>query len=167
MSSAASIAPATDNRVKAVLVAIKRHRGRPDALLEVLHTAQGVFGYLPTDVLWLIARQLKLPPSRVYGAATFYHFFTLKPRGEHTCVVCLGTACYIKGAPRVLAALEAEAGVVAGGTTPDGKVSVQSARCLGTCGIAPVVIYDSTVVGHETPESAAQRIREWLGNGPR
>jgi bidirectional [NiFe] hydrogenase diaphorase subunit len=144
------------------MVAVRRHRGRPDALLEVLHTAQEVFGHLPDDVLWFVARQLKLPPSRVLGVATFYHFFSRKPRGEHTCVVCLGTACYIKGAPRVLAAAEGEATVRAGGTTPDGRVSVQTARCLGACGIAPAVIYDGKIAGHQSPEAAAARVRGWL-----
>lgn len=157
---AGSLAP-SDPRVRAVAVTIKRHRARPDALLEVLHTAQEVFGYLSPDVLWFVARQLKLPPSRVYGVATFYHFFTLKPRGEHTCTVCLGTACHIKGAPAVLAALEAEAGVRAGGTSADGRVTVQTARCLGACGIAPAVVYDGAVVGHQTPDMARDHLRGW------
>jgi len=157
----------TDPRVKAVTLTIKRHHSRPDALLEVLHTAQEVYGYLPADLLWLIARQLKLPPSRVYGVATFYHFFSLKPKGEHACVTCLGTACYIKGAPRVLAAVEAAAGVRAGETTADGRVSVQTARCFGACGLAPAVIYDGQVAGHQTPESAADHVRGWLAHGPR
>jgi bidirectional [NiFe] hydrogenase diaphorase subunit len=81
-------------------------------------------------------------------------------------VACLGTACYIKGAPRVVAALEAAAGVRAGGTTPDGRVSVQTARCLGACGLAPAVIFDGHVAGRQTPEAAAARVREWLGHGP-
>jgi bidirectional [NiFe] hydrogenase diaphorase subunit len=150
------------------MVAIKRHRSRPDALLGVLHTTQEVFGYLPIDLLWLVARELKLPPSRVYGVATFYHFFSLKPKGEHTCVTCLGTACYIKGAPQVLNALEVAAGVKAGGTSIDGRVSLQTARCLGACGIAPAVVYDGKVLGHQTPETAVDQVRGWLGHdGPR
>jgi bidirectional [NiFe] hydrogenase diaphorase subunit len=164
---AAPAAPATDDRVKAVMVSIKRHRSRPEALLEVLQTAQRVFGYLPNDVLWLITRQLKLPPSRVFGVATFYHFFSLKPKGEHTCVVCLGTACYIKGAPQVVTALEKTAGVKAGGTTADGKVSVLTARCLGACGIAPAVVYDGQVLGHQSPEKAEHQLAAWGVNGPR
>lgn len=153
--------PASDQRLKAVTVAIKRHRGRADALLEVLHTVQGVYGYLPRELLWHVARQLKLPPSRVFGVATFYHFFSLEPRGEHQCVVCLGTACHIKGAPAIVRALEADNGMAFGETTPDGKVSLQAARCLGACGIAPVVIYDGTIAGTQTAESAVERVRGW------
>lgn len=153
--------PAADPRVKAVGIEIKRHRARPDALLEVLHRVQEVYGYLPVELLWFVARALKLPPSRVYGVATFYHFFTLKPKGRHTCVTCLGTACHIKGSNAVLTAVEQEAGAKAGTTSPDGTVSVQTARCLGACGLAPVVIYDGAVTAHQSPEAARDRVREW------
>ena len=88
---------------------MKKHQFKQDALIEVLHKAQELFGYLEDDLLLFVAYQLKLPPSRVYGVATFYHFFTLKPKGEHTCVVCMGTACYVKGADKVLAAVEEQA----------------------------------------------------------
>jgi bidirectional [NiFe] hydrogenase diaphorase subunit len=118
-------------------------------------------------LLWYIARGLKAPPSRVYGVATFYHFFSFKPRGEHTCVVCLGTACYVKGAGDVLAALEKEAGVASGGTTKDGKVSLLTARCLGACGIAPAVVYDNQVAGVQTVETSLERIKGWLSDGTR
>jgi bidirectional [NiFe] hydrogenase diaphorase subunit len=124
-----------------------------------------VYGYLPAELLWFVARRLRLPPSRVYGVATFYHFFTLKPAGVHTCVACLGTACHIKGADSVLAAIEGAAGVRAGGTSADGQVSVQTARCLGACGLAPVVIYDGTVAARQTPGLARDRIRGWR-DGP-
>jgi bidirectional [NiFe] hydrogenase diaphorase subunit len=153
--------PAADPRVKAVVIEIKRHRARPDALLEVLHRVQEVYGYLPMDLLWFLARRLKLPPSRVFGVATFYHFFTLKPKGRHTCVTCLGTACHIKGANSLLAAIENEAGTRTGTTSEDGSVSVQTARCLGACGLAPVVIYDGAVTGHQTPDTSRDRVREW------
>lgn len=157
--------PLADPRIKAIVVEIKRHRARPDALLEVLHRVQEVYGYLPVELLWFVARRLKLPPSRVYGVATFYHFFTLKPKGAHACVTCLGTACHIKGATAVLAAIEDEAGTRAGTTSADGRVSVQTARCLGACGLAPVVIYDGAVAARQTPESARDRVREWR-HGP-
>jgi bidirectional [NiFe] hydrogenase diaphorase subunit len=158
--------PPADPRVKAVVVEIKRHRSRPDALLEVLHRVQEVYGYLPPELLWFVARRLRLPPSRVYGVATFYHFFTFRPKGRHACVTCLGTACHIKGAAAVLAAVEAEAGARAGATSADGGVSVQTARCLGACGLAPVVIYDGTVTARQTPDAARERIRGWR-DGPR
>ncbi len=87
------------------------------------------------------------PLSRAYGVATFYHFFTLKPAGEHTCVICMGTACYIKGAPQLLDAVQRDLGIVPGETTADKKVSLLTARCLGSCGLAPAVVYDQEVAG--------------------
>ena len=143
---------------------MKRHQYQPDALIEVLHKAQELFGYLSNDLLITIARSLKLPPSRVYGVATFYHFFSLAPQGEHTCAVCLGTACYVKGAAALLEAVEREAGVKAGATTPDNRLSLMTARCLGACGIAPAAVFDGEVAGHVTAEQLADRIREMLGN---
>src|SRR5882672_8114008 len=94
--------PSGDKRFKILDVTMKRHQYQPDALIEVLHKAQELFGFLDRDVLFYVARGLKQPPSRVYGVATFYHLFSLKPQGEHTCVVCMGTACFVKGADRLL-----------------------------------------------------------------
>src|ERR1700751_4983869 len=95
-----------DKRFKILEALMKKHQFKQDALIEVLHKAQELFGYLEDDLLLFIAYKLKLPASRVYGVATFYHFFTLKPKGRHTCVVCMGTACYVRGAVKVLATLE-------------------------------------------------------------
>jgi len=153
-----------DKRFKILEVHMKRHQNRADALIEVLHKAQELFGYLEDDLLLFVAPGLKLPPSRVYGVATFYHFFTLKPKGAHTCVVCLGTACYVKGAKEVLAAVEQETGVRAGDTTADGQVSVLTARCIGACGIAPAVVYDGNVTARQTPDSALAQIQGWRSN---
>lgn len=153
---------ASDKRYKILEAHIKKFQHRQDALIEVLHKAQELFGYLEDDVLRYTAAQLKLPASRVYGVATFYHFFTLKPQGEHTCVVCLGTACYVKGANKVLAAVEAQAHIKAGETTPDNKLSLLTARCIGACGIAPAVVYDGTVTPRQTPESALAQINQWV-----
>ena len=154
--------PSGDNRFKLLEATMKRHQYQPDALIEVLHKAQELFGYLSVDLLLYIARSLKLPPSRVYGVATFYHFFSLAPQGEHTCVVCLGTACYVRGAAALLAAAEREAGVKAGATTPDSRLSLMTARCLGACGIAPAVVFDGTVSGHQSIELLVERMREAL-----
>lgn len=153
---------AADKRVKILDVAMKRHQYQPDALIEVLHKAQELFGYLDRDVLRLVARGLRQPPSRVYGVATFYHLFSLKPQGEHTCVVCMGTACFVKGADRLLAAVEDVAHVKAGETTPDRTLSVLTARCIGACGIAPAVVYDGTTAGHQTPADVARQLKGWL-----
>jgi bidirectional [NiFe] hydrogenase diaphorase subunit len=144
---------------------MKRYQYRPDALIEVLHTAQEVFGYLDTELLMSVARSLKLPPSWVYGVATFYHFFSRAPKGEHSCVVCLGTACYVKGAANLLASLEQQLGVKAGQTTADRRVSLLTARCLGTCGLAPVVVFDGSVSGNLDRDSTLARVKGWQGNG--
>jgi bidirectional [NiFe] hydrogenase diaphorase subunit len=157
--------PGGDKRFKLLEVAMKKHQFRHDALIEVLHAAQELFGYLELDLLLFVARGLKLPPSRVYGVATFYHFFALKPRGRHTCVVCTGTACYVKGADGLLAALRREAGVGPGETTPDDSLSVVTARCIGACGIAPAVVLDGTVKGHVTADALMADVKGWAPGG--
>ena len=154
-----------DKRYKILDTTMKRHQHNADALIEVLHKAQELFGYLDEPQLKFVAQGLRLPASRVYGVATFYHFFRLKPKGEHTCVVCMGTACYVKGADRVLASLEAETGVKAGETTSDNKVSILTARCIGACGIAPAVVYDGAVTARQSDEDARERVKAWMSNG--
>jgi bidirectional [NiFe] hydrogenase diaphorase subunit len=165
-SSGPTAHPSGDKRFKVLEVAMKRHQFRHDALIEVLHTAQELFGYLEDDLLYFIAQRLKLPPSRVYGVATFYHFFTLKPKGRHTCVVCTGTACYVKGADAILAAVKEEARIGPGETTDDGEVSLLTARCLGACGNAPVIVMDGAVLGHQTPDDMHRQVKGWLQRGP-
>lgn len=163
----AATTPGGDKRLKLLEVAMKKYQFRQDALIEVLHAAQELFGYLEPDLLRLVARRLKLPPSRVYGVATFYHFFTLRPKGEHTCVVCTGTACYVKGADGLLAALRRQVGITPGETTPDGSVSLMTARCLGACGIAPAAVLDGTVKGHLTPDELLTVVNGWGPHGAR
>jgi bidirectional [NiFe] hydrogenase diaphorase subunit len=153
--------PSGDNRFKLLDRAITKHQSRGDALIEVLHAAQGIFGYLENDLLIYIARALKLPLSRVYGVATFYHFFTLKPNGKHVFVLCTGTACYVKGAAKIQHALEQCCKTKFGETTPDNKVSLVSARCVGSCGLAPVAVLDGGVAGKLTPENAVERVQVW------
>ena len=151
-----------DKRFKILEVHMKRHQHKADALIEVLHKAQELFGFLDNDLLLFIAYSLKLPPSRVYGVATFYHFFTLKPQGKHTCVVCMGTACYVKGADKVLNAVQERAKIRPGETTPDSNLSLLTARCIGACGIAPAVVYDGQVAPKQTPEAALEKINQWI-----
>jgi bidirectional [NiFe] hydrogenase diaphorase subunit len=153
--------PSGDRRFKMLDATLKRHRYQPDSLIEVLHTAQELFGFLQPDTLHYIAHALKLPPSRVYGVATFYHFFTFQPRGDHTCVVCLGTACYVKGADALLSAVRA----FAKEETEPGAVSVETARCLGACGLAPVAVFDGEVVGNLGADAAVDRMKGWVGHG--
>lgn len=151
--------PSGDPRFKMVDRTLKRFHYQQDALIEVLHTAQEAFGFLEDDLLIYVARQLKLPLSWVYGVATFYHFFSLKPQGEHTCTICMGTACYVKQAGEIVALLKSEFGIAPGETTSDGKLSMASARCLGSCGLAPVLVVDNQVLGRETPESTLAHIK--------
>jgi bidirectional [NiFe] hydrogenase diaphorase subunit len=157
--------PSGDKRFKVLEVAMKRHQFRHDALIEVLHTAQELFGYLEPDLLYFIARGLKLPPSGVYGVATFYHFFTLKPKGKHTCVICTGTACYVKGADALLAAVAEVARIKPGETTADGEISLLTARCLGACGNAPVVVFDGVVHGHQAKDDLHRQVKGWAADG--
>lgn len=154
--------PSGDKRFKILETQMKRYQFKQDALIEVLHKAQELFGYLDDGLLLFVAHNLKLPPSRVYGVATFYHLFTLKPKGAHTCVVCMGTACYVKGADKLLAALEEQSGIKAGETTADGKLSLLTARCIGACGIAPAVVYDGTVAARQSPPEALNHVKGWL-----
>ena len=154
-------APKPDKRLKVLDITMKRNHYRQDALIEVLHKAQEAFGYLELEVLEYVSRQLKLPLSRVYGVATFYHLFSLKPNGEHSCVVCMGTACYVKGSSKVMAAMEEHLGIKVGETTEDNQVSLLAARCLGACGIAPAVVFDGTVAGNLAADAALERVKEW------
>lgn len=142
--------PSGDKRFKVLDITMKRNQYSQDALIEILHKAQEAFGFLEEDVLLYVARALKLPLSRVYGVATFYHLFSLKPSGAHTCVICLGTACYVKGANALLDTLKAEIDVKPGETTVDGQISLVTARCIGACGIAPAAVFDGKVLGKQT-----------------
>jgi bidirectional [NiFe] hydrogenase diaphorase subunit len=155
--------PSGDPRFALLDRTLKRFQYQQDALIEVLHTAQEAFGFLSDDLLIYVAFPLKLPLSWASGVATFYHFFTLKPQGEHNCIVCMGTACYVKRAAEIVAALQKEFGVAPGETTPDGRLSVATARCLGSCGLAPVLVLDGAVLPRETPESTLEQIRTRLG----
>jgi bidirectional [NiFe] hydrogenase diaphorase subunit len=146
-----------DNREKMLERAMAKHNFSGSALIEILHTAQGLYGYLTPALLQMIARKLKLPPSRVLGVVTFYHFFQLEPKGEHSFVVCTGTACYVAGAKRLLDVLEKRC-AKSGGTSPDGKVSVLSARCIGCCGLAPAVIQNGRIVGRIGPQQLEREL---------
>ena len=157
--------PSGDQRFKLLEATMKRHHYQPRALLEVLHTAQELFGCLSLDLLWFVSEKLRVAPSRVYGVATFYHFFTLEPKGRHTCVVCLGTACYVKGAEAVLTAVEENLGVKSGSTRSDGALSLDIARCLGACGTAPAGVVDGEVRGFLQPAALVAELRGRLDAG--
>lgn len=158
--SASSVNQGTGQELKFQLIdkSLKKFQFQQDALIEVLHTAQETFGHLDEEILDYVSLQLKLPPSWVYGVATFYNFFSLDPQGEHTCVVCMGTACYVKGAGEIVAKLEAEFAIKSGTTTADGELTLLTARCLGNCSLAPMLTLDSEVLGKENPESTIAAI---------
>lgn len=153
----------TDPRIKLITARMKKEQYKPDALIEILHTAQNAYGYLPGEVLRYITQSLHLPPSRVYSTVTFYHFFSLRSQGEHSCTVCTGTACYVKGAQQLLQALEEKYGLHPGQATTDNKLGVQVARCVGACGLAPVVIVDNDIIGKAEPHALLQTIQEKTG----
>jgi len=150
--------PTDDKRWKIVETRMRRLGNRRDALIEALHSAQEAFGYLDDDALRYVGDSLAVPPSTVFGVATFYHYFTLKPQGEHTCVVCTGTACYINGASDILSAIRANLGIRPKETTEDGRVSLLTARCLGACSLAPAVIVDNEVEGRVNAAAFAARL---------
>jgi bidirectional [NiFe] hydrogenase diaphorase subunit len=156
-----STPPVRDNRWKLVESTMRRHGHRAHALIEVLHSAQESYGFLDPPVLAQLARDMRVPLSKVYGVATFYNFFTLKPAGRHSCVVCTGTACYIRGAGVIMSEIEKRLGVKAGETTPDGEVSVLTARCFGSCGLAPAAVLDGSVLGKLAPRELVDKLEEW------
>lgn len=153
----------TDPRVKLIAAKLKKENYKPDALIEILHTAQNAYGYLPLNVLKYIANALRLPASRVYSTVTFYHFFSLKSKGEHTCLVCTGTACYVKGAQGILNEIEKELGLKAGEVSNDDKIGVQVARCIGACGLAPAVVLDDEVQAKVQPGEIVNKINAKIG----
>ena len=152
--------PSGDERYKAIDLAMKRSKYRKDALLEVLNTAQQTFGFLSEDLLIYIASQLQLPLVRVYAVATFYHLFTFSPLGEHNSIICTGTACHVKGADDIVQTIADAFNIQSGETTPDGLLSLTTARCIGSCGLAPVAVLDGKVRGKETSAGLLQHIQE-------
>lgn len=151
--------PSDDKRWRIVETRMRRLGHRPDALIEALHSAQEAFGFLDDDALRYIGDSLHVPPSRVFGVATFYHYFTLKPHGDHTCVVCTGTACYINGASQILASIQSGLGVKPRETTADGHLSLLTARCLGACSLAPVATIDGVVEGRVSPHDFVAKLK--------
>ncbi len=132
-----------------------------DSLIPVLHKAQDLFGFLPVDVQEFIARRMDIPVSEVYGVVSFYHYFTMQPRGRHTINVCLGTACYVRGAKKVIEALTEELGIKVGETTEDRRFSLSSQRCFGACGLAPVVMINEDVHGRVSAKKIASLLAQY------
>lgn len=141
----------TEEQKQKLQEVIDRNKSVPGALLPILHEAQEIYGYLPIEVQQRVADGLGISLSEVYGVATFYSRFSLTPKGKHRISVCLGTACYVKGADKVLAEVEKKLGIKSGECTEDGLFSIDSCRCVGACGLAPVMMIGEEVYGKLTP----------------
>jgi len=148
----------SEEQLQQVDAIIERYKGKPGSLIPVLEEVQGVLGYLPNEIQRRIAEGLNLPQSQVFGVVTFYSFFTMVPRGRHTIRVCLGTACYVRGGRKNLDRLEHDLGIGPGETTSDRRFSLDTVRCLGACGLAPVVVVDEDTY----KQVKAQKIYEIL-----
>ncbi len=134
-----------------ILNVIDLYRNREGSLIQILHAAQKIYGYLPLELQRFIADKLALPLSEVSGVVSFYSFFSVQPRGEHTIRVCLGTACYVRGGKKLVEHLLKTLNVELGGTTADGKFTFEVARCIGACGLAPAIMIDDVVYKQMTP----------------
>jgi NADH:ubiquinone oxidoreductase 24 kD subunit len=133
----------------------------PQELINVLHNCQEHFGYLPAEVQEVISNELVVPVAKIYGVVTFYSFFTMTPKGKHPVSICMGTACYVRGAEKVLDEFKKELGLQVGQTTPDGKFSLSSLRCVGACGLAPVVMVGDKIYGRVAPDEVRNILKEY------
>jgi NADH:ubiquinone oxidoreductase subunit E len=150
-----------DEKLDRVMEIIESHSGTKGALIPILHEVQHEYGYLPEDVLKIISSKLDIPMTEIYGVASFYSFFTLQPKGEHVIRVCLGTACYVKGAQALIDKISEELNVAVGKTTEDGKFTLEATRCLGACGLAPVLTIGEKVYGRLNPEDIVKILEEY------
>ena len=152
----------TQEQEQQLLEVIAKNKELPGALLPVLHEAQEIYGYLPIEVQQMVADGLGISLSEVYGVATFYSRFSLTPKGKHKISVCLGTACYVKGADKVLAEVEKKLGIKSGECTADGLFSIDSCRCVGACDLAPVMMVDEEVYGKLTPDLVGKILDKYI-----
>lgn len=143
----------------------QEYRNDPGELINILHATQDRLGYLPKEVQEVIALELEIPPAQVYGVVSFYSFFTMKPKGKYPISVCMGTACYVRGSEKVLDEFKRQLGIGVGATTPDGLFSLDSLRCVGACGLAPVVMVGSRVYGRLTVADVKGIIDEFVEQG--
>jgi NADP-reducing hydrogenase subunit HndA len=139
----------------------KEFNNEPGELINVLHKAQGIFGYLPAEVQEVVARELHVSVAKVYGVVTFYSFFTMTPKGKHPISICTGTACYVRGAEKVLDEFKKRLNIKVGETSPDGKFSLSCLRCVGACGLAPVVLIGEKTYGRVSPEGVKDILKEY------
>ncbi|MEM2341399.1 MAG: NAD(P)H-dependent oxidoreductase subunit E [Candidatus Bathyarchaeia archaeon] len=152
-----------DRRLQILERVMREHNYQSSALLEILHAAHEIYGYFDRGILEYISKRLGLPPSHIYGVASFYHLFKFRKPGEHVISACMGTACYVKGVEEIISAIEREFNVKRGSSTPDGRLSLFITRCIGACAMAPNVTVDNEVIGKATKEVVLERIRKILG----
>lgn len=151
----------TAEELSAVDAIIERYRSKPGSLIPVLEDVQEALGYLPKSIQRKIALDLGVPLSEVYGVVTFYSFFTMAPRGRHTVKCCLGTACYVRGGKKILEKLSRTLGIEPGNTTTDRRFSLETVRCLGACGLAPVITADDDTFRHVKPTKVAELLEKY------
>ncbi len=151
--------PEQINKIHSICDSFGNHAGE---LINILHKVQGTFGYLPAEVQEVVAEKLDIPAARVYGVVTFYSFFTMIPRGRFPVSVCTGTACYVRGAEKVLQEFKKQLDIQVGETTPDGKFSLSCLRCVGACGLAPVVLVGEKTYGRVAPDDVAGILKDYL-----
>jgi len=146
------------NEIRSICV---QHENDPGELISILHAVQEANGYLPQEVQEVIAAELHIPVSRIYGVVTFYSFFTMTPRGKYPVSVCMGTACYVRGAGKLLEEFERQLDIKSGETTPDGLFTLDCLRCVGACGLAPVVSIGGKIYGRMTPDKVREVLSEY------
>jgi len=151
----------SEDKIKFVKNACKSFDNKGSEVINVLHKVQGEYGYLSAEVQELIAEELHIPVSKVYGIVSFYSFFTMIPKGKNPISICLGTACYVRGAEKVLDELKRQLKIEVGGTTEDGKFSLNVLRCVGACGLAPVMMIGDKVYGRLTPDKVKEILAEY------
>jgi len=139
----------------------KSFDNKPGELINVLHKTQEHFGYLPAEIQEVVAQELDMSVAKVYGVVTFYSFFTMIPKGKHPISICTGTACYVRGADNVLQEFKRQLGIEVGETTEDGKYSLSGLRCVGACGLAPVVLVGDKTYGRVSPEGVKEILAEY------
>lgn len=153
---------ANEEKIKEFRIFMKENKRKKGALMGILHEAQDSFGYLPIEIQEMVSEELRIPLSEVYGVATFYSQFSLVPKGEYQVGVCLGTACYVKGSQEVLDKVEELLGIKVGQTTTDRKFSINATRCLGACGLAPVLVVNEDVYGRLKADDVEEVLKKYM-----
>ena len=150
-----------DEKLKLLDAYINEQHSEEEALISVLHKAQELFGYLPSELQLYVARKLNIPAAKVYGVVSFYSYFSQEKRGKYTINVCLGTACFVKGVEKIMHAFSEQLNIQSGETTSDGLFTLRDVRCIGACGLAPVVMINDKVFGHVKAEDVGKIISDY------